>query len=151
MNIQSDILSLSISPLDGLPKAKYNISDTTLNKLIKIENNDSLQNSIKEHKVVMQALQLVDDISKKIFEIEFRQTHTKWYAINELNISERTYERKKQSLIYCVHKELKNWRKIGGIFIKNRVIILMCRKRYKLLRAKLKTVWLYFYEKKENK
>ena len=68
----------------------------------------------KEYKAVIQALALVDEISKAIFEEEFRKLKKKWQIINELNISERTYERRKRELIYAVHKEIKNWRKIGG-------------------------------------
>ena len=97
-----------------MPKAPYSVGDTTLDKIIKLEENKELQRSIKEYKAVIQALALVDEISKAIFEEEFRKLKKKWQIINELNISERTYERRKRELIYAVHKEIKNWRKIGG-------------------------------------
>ena len=73
INIQSDILSLSISPIDGMPTAPYIIGDTTLQKVIRLEEDKELQKCVKEYKAVAQALQLVDDMSKKVFEFEFRQ------------------------------------------------------------------------------
>ena len=107
MNIQSDILSLSISPVDGMPKAPCSIGDTTLNKVIQLQENVDLKKSIKEYKAVVQALQIVDNISREIFEEEFRKSYTKWQVINELNISESTYERRKSKLIYSTYKEIK--------------------------------------------
>lgn len=106
INIQSDILSLSIAPMDGLPKAPYSIGDTTLNKVIQLQENPELQQSIKEYKAVGQALQLVDNDCKLIFEKEFRESKYKWDVINELNKSEETYKRRKRELIYAVHNEL---------------------------------------------
>lgn len=111
MNIQSDILSLSIAPNDGLPKAPYSIGDTVFNKVIQLQENKDLNKSIKEYKAVVQALQLVDKISKEIFEEEYRKSKRKYDIIDILHISERTYERRKNELIYAVHKEIK---KIGG-------------------------------------
>ena len=111
MSIQSDILSLSIAPNDGLPKAPYSIGDTVFNKVIQLQENKDLNKSIKEYKVVVQALQLVDKISKEIFEEEYRKSKRKYDIIDILHISERTYERRKNELIYAVHKEMK---KIGG-------------------------------------
>lgn len=112
INIQSDILSLSIAPYDGLPKAPYNVGDTVFNKVIQLQDNEELNKSIKEYKAVVQALQLADEISKNIFEEEYRKARRKYDIINTLHISERTYERKKSELIMQVNKELK---KIGGI------------------------------------
>lgn len=111
MNIQSDILSLSIAPNDGLPKAPYSIGDTVFNKVIQLQENKDLNKSIKEYKAVVQALQLVDKISKEIFEEEYRKSKRKYDIIDILHISERTYERRKNELIYAVHKEMK---KVGG-------------------------------------
>lgn len=111
INIQSDILSLSIAPNDGLPKAPYSIGDTVFNKVIQLQENKDLNKSIKEYKAVVQALQLVDKISKEIFEEEYRKSKRKYDIIDILHISERTYERRKNELIYAVHKEIK---KIGG-------------------------------------
>lgn len=106
MNIQSDILSLSVAPCDGLPRAPYSVGNTTLNKVIQLEDNKSLQNSIREYKAVVQALSLVNDESKLIFEKEFRESKYKWDVIDELNKSEETYKRRKRELIYAVHNEL---------------------------------------------
>ena len=74
INIQSDILSLSIAPNDGLPKAPYSIGDTTLNKVIQLQENAQLQQSIKEYKAVVQALILINDqITNDIFEEEYQK------------------------------------------------------------------------------
>lgn len=107
MNIQSDILSLSIAPADGMPKAPYAVSNTVLNKVIQMEENVGLQKSIKEYKAVIQALELVSEESKLIFEKEYRESRYKWDVIDILNKSEETYKRRKRDLIYAVHKELK--------------------------------------------
>lgn len=107
INIQSDILSLSIAPYDGLPKAPYNVGDTVFNKVTQLQDNEELNKSIKEYKAVVQALQLADEISKNIFEEEYRKGNTKWQVIHSLNISESTYERRKRNLIYNTYKEIK--------------------------------------------
>lgn len=107
MNIQSDILSLSISPVDGMPKAPCSIGDTTLNKVIQLQENVDLKKSIKEYKAVVQALNLVNKESQYIFEEEFRKDRYKWDIINELNTSKETYKRRKRNLVYAVNEELK--------------------------------------------
>ena len=107
INIQSDILSLSIAPYDGMPKAPYNVGDTVFNKVIQLQENKELNKSIKECKAVVQALQLVDEISKSIFEEEYRKGNTKWQVIHSLNISESTYERRQRNLISNTYKEVK--------------------------------------------
>ena len=73
MNIQSDILSLSIAPADGMPRTPQAVSNTVLNKVIQMEENESLQRSIREYKIVVQALQLVDSITKEIFKEEYQK------------------------------------------------------------------------------
>ena len=109
MNIQSDILSLSVAPVDGMPRAPYSVSDTVLNKVIRMEENESLQKSIREYKAVVQALQLVGDESRLIFEKEYRESKYKWDVIDLLSKSEETYKRRKRDLIYAVHKEIKKF------------------------------------------
>lgn len=79
MNIQSDILSLSIAPADGMPRTPYAVSNTVLNKVIQMEENESLQRSIREYKIVVQALQLVDSITKEIFKEEYQKR--KWKQV----------------------------------------------------------------------
>lgn len=106
MNIQNDILSLSISPVSDMPRAPYSVGDTTLSKVIKLETDKELQKCVKEYKAVVQAIQLVGQDSKYIFEEEFRKNRYKWDIIKDLNISEETYKRRKRELIYTVHSEL---------------------------------------------
>lgn len=107
INIQKDILSISIAPNDGLPKAPYSVGDTVFNKVVQLQDDKELNKSILEYKAVVQALQLVSKESKYIFEEEFRKDRYKWDIINELHISEETYKRRKRTLIYTVDKELK--------------------------------------------
>lgn len=111
INIQSDILSLSIAPISDMPRVPYGVGDTTLKKVMQLESNEDLQKAIKEYKAVVQALQLVNEDSKLIFDEEYRKGKVKWQILNS-GMSERTYERRKKDLIYQVHKEL---RKSGGI------------------------------------
>lgn len=78
INIQQDILSLSIAPMDGLPKAPYSVGNTVLNKVIQLEENEDLQKCIREYKAVTQALILVNDnITKNIFEEEYQRRRRK--------------------------------------------------------------------------
>lgn len=74
MNIQSDILSLSVAHCNGLPRAPYSVGNTTLNKVIQLEDNKSLQNSIREYKAVVQALILINDnITNEMFKEEYQK------------------------------------------------------------------------------
>lgn len=107
INIRADIMSISIPNTDGMPKAPYNISDSVYNQYIKLQEDEELQKSLKEYKAVTQTLELVNKDSKYIFEEEFRKDRYKWDIIEELNISEETYKRRKRALIYTVDKELK--------------------------------------------
>lgn len=111
INIKSDIYSVESTSNDGQPKPKYNKTDTVLNKIIQVEENEVIQKAIKEYKAVRNALLLVNKDCNYIFEKCFREQKSKWEVINKINISERTFERRKKELIYEVHKELK---KVGG-------------------------------------
>ena len=106
MNIRADIMSIGGQSIDGMPKAPYAISDKVFNSVIKLQEDEHLQKSIKEYKAVVQALQLVDEDSKKIFETIYILSKSKWELINN-GMSERTYFRKKTELITQVSKELK--------------------------------------------
>lgn len=107
INIQADILSISVAPISDMPRVPYGVGNTTLNKVIQLEENVELQQSIREYKAVVQALQLVDKQSKYIFEKEFRESKTKWDIVYNMNVSEETYKRRKRELIYAVDEELK--------------------------------------------
>lgn len=110
MNIRADIMSISSSVIDGMPKAPYSVSDTVLDRVIKLQEDEELQRTIKEYKAVTQAKELVNKDSEYIFEEFYRKGRTKWEIINS-GMSERTYERRHRDLVYAVHRELKN---IGG-------------------------------------
>ena len=109
LNIRNDIMSLSSVSLDGMPKAPYSISDPVFNSMIQLQENKELQRSLKECKVVAQALQLVSDDSKIIFEELYQKSKNKWDIMNEKGLSERTFVRRKGELIKMVHKEIKKY------------------------------------------
>lgn len=73
MNIKWDIMGLSSVVVDGMPKAPYRVSDSVLNSVILLQENKQLQQCIKEYKAVVQALQLVDTITKEIFVEEYQK------------------------------------------------------------------------------
>ncbi len=73
MNIKWDIMGLSSAVVDGMPKAPYRVSDSVLNSVILLQENKQLQQCIKEYKAVVQALQLVDTITKEIFVEEYQK------------------------------------------------------------------------------
>ena len=105
--IRSDIINISAVNLDGLPHSKYSINDIVANSVIKLEENKELQQSIKEYNAVKKALLLVDDDSRYIFEhIYEKKDMSKWEIVNS-GMSERTFQRKYQDLIYKVYEELK--------------------------------------------
>lgn len=107
INIRADIMSISIPSTDGMPKAPYSISDTVYNQYIKLQEDKELQKSLKEYKAVVQAVQLVNDDSKYIFNEMYIKQKGKWDVMNEKGLSERTFLRRKYELIYAVDKELK--------------------------------------------
>lgn len=107
MNIRADIMTVGAVNTDGMPKAPYNISDSVYNQYIKLQEDKELQKSLKEYKAVRQALELVNKDAKDIFKFFYQQGKTKWATIDELSLSEGTFKRRKQDLIYCVNKELK--------------------------------------------
>ena len=107
INIQKDILSISVTQNDRLPRSPYSVSDVVFNKVVQLQDNKELNKSLTEYKAVVQALQLLDKDSKYIFEKEFRENKDKWQIINDMNVSEETYKRRKHKLIYAVDRELK--------------------------------------------
>ncbi len=106
MNIRADIMSIGSANLDGMPKAPYNTSDRVLESVIRLQEDANLQETIKEYKAVVQALQLVNKDSKYIFNKQYQLGQTKWEIINS-GMSEGTYKRRHSNLVYAVHKELK--------------------------------------------
>lgn len=106
MTIRDDIMSISGLNIDGMPKAKNNVSDSVLNSVIQLQEDLDLQEAIKQCKAVNQAKLLVSEDSLYIFEELYRKGKSKWDIINELSISEETYKRRKRELIYTVYKEI---------------------------------------------
>lgn len=106
LNIRADIMSVSAVNMDGMPKAPYRISDTVYNQYILLQEDKELQKALKEYKAVTLALELVSEDSKKIFEELYSKNKTKWQIIDS-GMSEATFKRRKQDLIYAVNKEFK--------------------------------------------
>jgi hypothetical protein len=111
LNIRADIMNLSSSGLDGMPKAKYNISDSVSNSIVQLQENKYLQIALRECKAVEQALLLVNKDSKFVFEQLYIKSRSKWDILNS-GLSERTYFRRKRDLIFAVDKELKKMAEI---------------------------------------
>lgn len=106
MTIRDDIMSISGINIDGLPKAKNNVTNSVLNSVIQLQEDSDLQIAIKECKAVNQAKEIVSKDSLYIFEELYRKGTSKWDIINALHISEETYKRRKRELIYTVYKEI---------------------------------------------
>ena len=103
---QNDILSLSVSG-DSEGRSKYSISDSTLNKVLRLEEDVNLQRSIREFKLVKRTLFLVSSDARYIFDKLFIEQKSKWNIIDELHISEETYKRRKSELVYTTYNEMK--------------------------------------------
>lgn len=106
MNIRADIMSIGVPANDGMPRAPYKISDSVYNQYIQLQEDKQLQKSLKEYKIVRQALELVNKDSRYIFEELYIKSKSKWQIIDS-GMSERTYFRRKKELIIAVDKELK--------------------------------------------
>ena len=107
INIRADIMNISAPNTDGMPKVPYNVSDSVYNQYIKLQEDKELQKSLKEYKAVVQALQLVNEDSKYIFNEMYIKQKNKWCIMEEKGLSERTFLRRKYELIYAVDKEIK--------------------------------------------
>ena len=106
INEREDIMGISSQVSDGMPRAPYSISDTVFNQYVQLQENVSLQKSIKEIRVVNQAILLVKKDSNRIFEEQYKMGKDKWDIINE-GMSEGTYKRRHSELVYAVYEELK--------------------------------------------
>ena len=106
LSINNDIVSVGAASYDGQPHAKNNIVDVTLNKVIQLEENKELRKSIYEYKVVEKVKTLISADAKYIFEEIYVKSKSKWDVI-ESGMSERTFGRRKNELIYAVDQELK--------------------------------------------
>jgi DNA-directed RNA polymerase specialized sigma subunit len=106
LNIRSDVMSIGAINYDGMPKPKYNISDSVSNCIIQLQENKYLQEALKECTAVEKALLLVNKDCKTVFQKFYVESKSKWEVVDELNASEETYKRRKRNLIYTVHREL---------------------------------------------
>ena len=100
-------MSINSICYDGMPHTKNLNSDVVLNKVIELQENKELNNCMKEYKAVVQALALLNEDCKYIFEKYFQKNISKWDIMNNKGMSERTFVRRKSELIYAVYMELK--------------------------------------------
>lgn len=113
-DIRDDIIDIGSPKLDGLPKAKYSNSNTVLATIIKLENDKELQKVYIEYNAVNQALDLINKDCEDLFKLYYYDRKSKYDVIETLNISKRTYERRKKELIYAVFREYqKNLKKFS--------------------------------------
>lgn len=136
INIRADIMSIGVPDNNGMPKAPYTISDSVYNQYIRLQEDVELQKALKQYKIVKIAVEGVSRDARLIFEEFYVKGNTKWDILQK-GMSERTFERRKNELIHAVYKEIKKWRKIGGIFLKKGAIIVSWKevKKYKLLQG----------------
>lgn len=88
-----------------LDKGEYN---NALKCLQKYDYNYKNINKCKnEYNAVEQAKLLLNNDCIYIFEEVFRKKRNKWDVMDELGMSEPTYKRRRQLLIYTVNDELK--------------------------------------------
>ena len=95
INEREDIIGISSQVPDGMPRVPYSVSDTVFNQYVQLQENVSLQKSLKEIRVVNQ-----------VFEEQYKMGKDKWDIINE-GMSEGTYKRRHSELVYAVYEELK--------------------------------------------
>lgn len=124
INIRADIISIGSPSLDGMPKAPYSISDRVFNSVVRLQEDKDLQNTLKEYKAVTQALELVSEDSKTIFNKQYQLGQTKWEIVAE-GMSEGTYNRRHSELVYAVYKEIKKWEESEKLLTKNRAIMVV--------------------------
>lgn len=106
ISINNDIVSIGAANYNGSTTSKNSIVDTTLNKVIQLEENKELRESIKEYKIVQKAISLISVDSQYIFEELYVKGKNKWDIVNS-GMSERTFGRRKSELIYAVSQEIK--------------------------------------------
>lgn len=104
--IPQDIIGIRAAVSDGQPKAPYSVSDPVFNTTVKLEENELLNKSMREYKIVERAKAILNNKEiDYIFENLFRLERNKWDIIEEMHISEETFKRRKRALIYAVHNE----------------------------------------------
>lgn len=121
--IEDDIFSINAISYDGGIHT-YTVTDTVLSKVIQKENNKELQVSLYEFQAVQNALLLVSEGAKIIFQELYLNSkeQLKYDTMHKYGLSARTYERRKAELIYTTYNQLKKlakkWRNFGEILIK---------------------------------
>lgn len=95
-----------------LKRYSYNSIEITKKgiDIIEDEHNKDLQECINEYKIVKRALKLAHKDCEDILQKYYIKRMTKWEIVNE-GISERTFERRLQDLIYNVAIEYKKMQK----------------------------------------
>jgi len=87
------------------------IEDSTYKRIMDMDIAEQIKMSAIEYKIVKQALNLSSCDAKMVFDQFFVQGKTKWTIMNEFAMSARTFERRKNELIYATQKEYANVKK----------------------------------------
>ena len=103
---EANLYSVEAINYDFVPSKTNKINNIVLNKIIEKEDNVELRKSIEEYNIVQKVLSLISKESEKIFEEEFVKKNNKWKVIENLNLTESTYKRRKKELIDTTYKLL---------------------------------------------
>ena len=107
LNIRADIMSISIPEHSGMPKASNHMVDPVYHKYIQLEEDKELQKSLKEYKIVINTMELLNEECKRICHQYFILQQSKWDIMEKLGLSERTFLRRKKEIIYTADRERK--------------------------------------------
>lgn len=105
--IVGDIASIGSPPLSEI-KSFY-ISDSVLNKVIQLDENERLKKAKQEYQVVLRALEIISKDAQQIFLMLYIFNETSFNTQNKLGISLRTFARRKKELVQATYNELKNF------------------------------------------
>ena len=102
-----DIASIGSPPLSEI-KSFY-ISDSVLNKVIQLDENERLKKAKQEYQAVLRALEIISKDAQQIFLMLYIFNETSFNTQNKLGISLRTFARRKKELVQATYNELKNF------------------------------------------
>ena len=105
--IVGDITSIGSPPLSEI-KSFY-ISDSVLNKVIQLDENERLKKAKQEYQAVLRALEIINKDAQQIFLQLYIFNETPFNTQNKLGISLRTFTRRKSELVQATYHELKNF------------------------------------------
>lgn len=105
--IPQDIITISSGLNIGTVRAPYSTSDSVFNTYVKLQEDDEFKKVVMQYNAVENAKLKLNQDCQDILEYAYIKRIGKWNVINKLHLSERTYARRKRTLIYTVHNEIK--------------------------------------------